>query len=93
VSLGKILVRLNAGELSAQLQSSRAALDIVKAKLDQILAGSRLEDIQIYKSAVNKAEIDVVNKEQALVDAQNNTENDLNEAYEDALDSIKNFIY
>ena len=89
VSLGKILVRLNAGELSAQLQSYRAALDIAKVKLNQILAGSRLEDIQIYQSAVDKAEIDIINKEKALIDAENNTDNDLNQAYEDALDSIK----
>jgi len=89
VSIGKILIRLNAGELSAQLQSYRAALDIAKVKLDQILAGSRLEDIQVYQSAVDKAKIDITNKEQALIDANSDADNSLNEAYENGLDSIK----
>ncbi|MBU1563916.1 efflux RND transporter periplasmic adaptor subunit [Patescibacteria group bacterium] len=89
VTVGQILIKLNAGELSAQLQSAQAALDIAQAKLNQTLSGSRLEDIQVYQSAVDKAKIDVINKEQALIDAQSNVDNDLNEAYEDALDVLK----
>jgi len=89
VGAGRVLVNLNAGELSAQLKSYQAALDIAQAKLDQTLAGSRPEDIQVYQSAVDKAEIDVVNDEQALIDAQNDADSDLNDAYEDALDIIK----
>ncbi len=89
VVAGQTLVRLNAGELSAQLQSSQAALDIAQAKLDQTLAGNRPEDIQVYQSAVDKANTDVVNNEQALIDAQNDANNDLDESYEDALNTLK----
>ena len=89
VLTGQTLIRLNAGELSAQLQSSYAALDIAQARLDQTLAGSRSEDIQVYQSAVDKAEIDVVNKEQALFDAQSDVDNNLNVVYENALDILK----
>ena len=89
VSIGQILVRLDTAELNAQLLASQAALEIAQAKLAQILAGTRLEDIQVYQSAVEKAEVSVVNEEQALIDAQADAENDLDEAYEDALDTAK----
>ncbi len=86
---GQNLIKLNTGELSAQLQSNQAALSIAEAKLSKTLAGTRQEDIQVYQAAVDKAEVDVVNKEQALIDAEADADSDLNEAYEDALDIIK----
>lgn len=89
VIVGQILVQLNAGELNAQLQSYQAALDVAQVKLNQTLAGNRPEDIQVYQSAVDEAEIDVINKGQALIDAQSDANNGLNNAYEDALDTLK----
>lgn len=89
VNAGQILVWLNTAELNAQLQSNYAALNIVEAKLAQILAGSREEDIQVYQTTVSNAETDVVDKEQALIDAKADAVNDLDEAYEDALDEVK----
>ncbi len=89
VKNGQVLVRLDAAELNAQLLSSRAALNIAQAKLAQTLAGTRAEDIQIYQTAVFKAEVEVANKKQAIIDAQEDAENDLIQAYEDALDTIK----
>jgi len=89
VTAGQILVNLDTGELNAQLKANQAALEIAKVKLAQTLAGTRPEDIQIYQAAVDKAEVEVANKEQALVDAQADATNDLDEAYEDALDTAK----
>lgn len=89
VDVGQVLIRLDATELQAQLQASLAALDIAQAKLAQTLAGNRPEDIQIYQAAVDKAELEVTNKEQALVDAQINVDTNLSEAYEDALDTCR----
>jgi len=89
VLVGDILITLNTGELNAQYQSSKAGLDIAQAKLSQILAGSRLEDIQVYQSAVDNAKVSVVNKEKALVNAQEDADNGLMTAYEDALDAVK----
>ncbi|MAF20194.1 MAG: hypothetical protein CMI55_00770 [Parcubacteria group bacterium] len=86
---GQTLIRLNAGELNAQLQANRAALEVAQVKLAQTLAGTRPEDIQIYQAAVSKAEVAVANKEQALIDVQDDAANDLDEAYEDALDTVK----
>lgn len=89
VQTGDVLVRLDSSESSAQLQANYAALDIAQAKLDQILAGNRPEDIQVYRTAVTKAEVEVASKEQALTDAQTDADSDLAEAYEDALDTIR----
>ncbi|NQV00761.1 MAG: efflux RND transporter periplasmic adaptor subunit [Parcubacteria group bacterium] len=89
VQIGQVLVKLDTSELSAQLQANQAALDIAQAKLDQILLGNRPEDIQVYKTAVINAEVEVSNKEQALIDVQTNAANGLDDAYEDALDAIK----
>jgi len=89
VLIGNTLIALNTEELSAQYQANKAGLDIAQAKLSQTLAGSRLEDIQVYQSAVDNANINVVNKEKALTDAQEDANNSLITAYEDALDAIK----
>ena len=89
VQTGYVLVRLDASELNAQLQANQAALGIAQAKLDQIFAGNRPEDIQVYKTAVINAEVEIENKEQALIDIETDADNDLDEAYEDALDVIK----
>ncbi len=89
VSSNQILVQLNTAELSAQLLAYQAALEVTQAKLSKILTGSRKEDIQIYRTAVEKTEVDVVNKERALSDAQADAENDLETAYEDAFDSVR----
>jgi len=89
VLAGQVLMRLDTAELNAQLRANQAALEIAQAKLAQTLAGARSEDIQVYQSAVDKAEVDVENKKQALIDVQTDADNDLNEAYQDALDAVK----
>ena len=89
VLTGDILITLNTGELSAQYQSNRAGLDIAQARLAQILAGSRTEDIQVYQSAVDSAKVNIANKEKALTDAQEDADNNLITTYEDALNTMK----
>jgi len=88
VFTGQVLVRLDTAELNAQLQASQAALEIAQAKLDQTLAGTKPEDIQVYRAAVTKAEVDVTNKKQALIDAQVDADNDLDQDYEDVWDTF-----
>lgn len=89
VFTGQVLVRLDTAELNAQVQANQAALEIAQAKLVQTLAGTKPEDIQVYQAAVAKAEVEVTNKEQALINAQVDADNDLEEAYRDALDVVK----
>lgn len=89
VFTGQVLIRLDTAELNAQFQASQAALEIAQAKLDQTLAGTKPEDIQVYQAAVTKAKVDVTNEKQALIDVQVEADNDLEEAYRDALDAVK----
>ncbi len=89
VKAGQVLIKLDSSELYAQLQANQAALDITQAKLNQTLAGTRPEEIQVYQAAVDKAEIEVENKKLALADVQEDADNDLGVAYEDALDTVK----
>jgi len=88
VTVSQVLVRLDTAELNAQVQANQAALEIAQAKLAQTLAGTRPEDIQVYQAAVDKAEVDVTNKEQALIDVQTDATNDLAQDYEDVLDTL-----
>lgn len=92
VLAGDILIKLDTAELNAQLISNQAALAIAQAQLDQTLAGNRLEDIQVYETDVVSAKVSLENKKQALIDAADDTENDLRQAYEDA-DDILNDAY
>ena len=89
VLVNNTLIMLNISELNAQYQANKAGLDIAQAKLSQILAGNRPEDIQVYQSAVDNAQVNLDSKEKALIDAQNDADNDLKTAYEDALDTVK----
>ncbi|MFH1551908.1 MAG: efflux RND transporter periplasmic adaptor subunit [bacterium] len=85
---GQLLISLDSSEISAQVSASMVALDITKIRLDQVLAGNRPEDIQIYQTAVDKAEIDLENRTQALVDAQEDAENNLDAVYQSALNAV-----
>jgi HlyD family secretion protein len=88
VAAGQVLVRLDTAELNSQLQSNQAALEIAQAKLAQTLAGTKPEEIQVYQTAVSKAEVEVANKEQALKDAQDDAVSNLGQAYEDVIDVL-----
>lgn len=89
VTAGQTLIELDTGELAAQLQAYQAAYSLAQAKLAKTLAGSREEDIKVYQTAVGQAQIDLAAEEQALVDAQEDADNDLTQAYEDALDTLR----
>lgn len=89
VSQGQLLVKLNTAELTSQLQTGLAALDITKAQLAQVLAGSRPEEINIYETAVANAQIEVANKEGELANTQTDAENSLNYAYQNGLNALQ----
>lgn len=88
VATGEILVRLDAAELNAQLKSAQAALEVAEAQLAQTLAGNRPEDVKIYETALANATVDLRNKEQALIDDQQDAENEINKAYENVLNVL-----
>ena len=93
VLAGDILMSLDAGELQAKVTSYYAALSMAQAKLKKTLEGTRAEEIAVYEAAVQSAqdslaaaETDLSKEEQDLIDVQNDADEDLSQAYEDALD-------
>ncbi len=95
VSAGQSLVKLHANELYIQKNQAQAALDLAKAKLDQLLAGESAEQIKIYETALENAEKSVEDARHALLNAGQNLENventaktNLAQAYESALNSL-----
>lgn len=90
VAAGQELIVLDQQELRIQVLEAEAALDVAGAMLDKLLAGASREDIRVYETAVANAEVALKNKEQALADVVSDAENDLRQARENALVSLKN---
>jgi len=80
---GSILAKLDTSQLSIELNESQYALKVAEAKLNQILAGTSPEEIQA-------AQTDVDNAKTALEDAKAKLTEDVNQAYDDALNALDN---
>jgi len=78
---GSSLAKLDTVQLMIERAETQAALQVAQAKLDQLLAGATAEEIQA-------AQTDVVNAQVALEDARTQYEESLNQAYEDALNTL-----
>ena len=92
VTVKQDLARLDASELYIKEQQAVASLELVQAKLNQLLAGESPEQIEVYETAVRNAEKSVQDAEVALKNTQQNLEDvralgqiDLDQAYEDAI--------
>jgi len=82
VELGAVLVVLDSNDLATQVLEAEAAWDVAKASLDKTLAGASEEEIKVYETAVENAQLDLAN-------AQKTAEEDLESAYEDALNYLE----
>ncbi len=83
VSAGEILANLDNNDLKAQLEQAQATLENQQAKLDQLKAGTRPEEIQIKESQLAQAQ-------QALNNYYSGTPNILNDAFSKANDALRN---
>lgn len=61
VKVGTSLARLDTSELSTQLSEAQANVLAQQAKLDELLKGTRKEDIQVKEVELRKAEQDLAN--------------------------------
>lgn len=93
VSTGESIVILKNGELRAELTSKQASLERAQTELNQALSGTRNEELEVYRSAVNQAGTQVKTKEKNLEDTIIKAENDLQKAYEDAPDILYGAYY
>ena len=85
VSRGEILVRLDNSELLAQLAGAEASLKVQQAKLNELKAGTRQEQIQIQEGNVASAKISLEDSKKILI-------NSLSDAFTKSDDAIRNKI-
>lgn len=88
VSSNQSLVKIDTEQTYIELAEAQAALDVVKADLDKLLAGSSQEEIQIAKTDVANAQVTLSNSEQSLIDVQADATEDLEQVYEDAINEL-----
>jgi len=82
------LAKMDTKGLEIQLQQAESDLAIYQAKLDKLLVGASPEEIQKVETAVSNAQISLGNTQQNLIDVRAESEEDLNAAYEDALNVL-----
>lgn len=83
VSAGQIIARLNMSDFSATLLQAKANADTQKAKLAQLEAGTRPEELQVD-------EVKVANAKTALEDARQNLADKIRESYTRSDDAVRN---
>lgn len=88
VKSGEVLVKLDTSDLEIQLQEAKAAFSVAQAKLNKLLAGSSIEEIQIAKTSVANAKIALESARQNLKDIQALAEENLSSDYEDGLNIL-----
>jgi len=88
VELGQELAKLDTSQLYIELTEAQAALEVAQADYNKLLAGSSIEEIKVAETEVLNTQIVLDNAEQSLKDIKADAEEDLNQAYEDALDVL-----
>jgi len=83
VSPGQILIQLANADVAAQLAQAQADVDAQQAKLNELIKGTRPEEIQIQEAKVANAEVTLENSKRDLVDK-------LNDAYTKSDDGVRN---
>ncbi len=82
VSLGQLLAKQDTAQLDAQVLEMQAGIDLQKAKLQQLISGASLEDINVYETSV-------MNAEQSLEDSKKNIIDKIKNAYTKSDDAIR----
>lgn len=85
VNTGDTLARLSGADLLARIAQQRAAIETQQAKLDELRAGTRQEEIDLQK-------IKVANAESSLNDAGDSLINAIKDAYVKSDDGIRNKV-
>lgn len=88
IKKGSILAKIDTRGLEIQLQEAKSDLAIYQAKLDKLLAGATTEEIQKAGTTISNAQISLENAQQNLKDVEAESEEDLDAAYEDALNIL-----
>ncbi|MFA7216917.1 MAG: efflux RND transporter periplasmic adaptor subunit [Candidatus Paceibacterota bacterium] len=73
VSAGDVLAKQDSTQLDAQVFEMQASIDLQKAKLDQLLSGVSVEDINLSETAVTNAKQALQDAKYSLIDKVNNS--------------------
>ena len=92
VNAGKLIASQDTAQLYAQSLQMEAGIDLQKAKLNQLLAGSSSEDIKIKEDAVSSAKQDLQNTYLSALSYMNSCYNAMYNAYNTTV-SIKNTYF
>lgn len=87
---GQILASLDSNELKAQLSDTLANVEVQKAELDELLVGSRPEDIKIRESELEKDEQDLDNLYSGALNVASDAFNKADDALRKQLDPLFN---
>lgn len=83
VFIGQTIVRLENGDILADLDQAKAKVKIEQSKLAELLRGDRPEEIKIKETELAKAKQDLENE-------YSNISDELNDAYINADDALRN---
>ena len=86
VGEGDLLVSLDSKKLQAEMEQAEAQIELSKAKLSQILAGTRNEELDLYEAQVELAQVELDNALKNFENTKIKTDSDLAQAYKLALD-------
>ncbi|NQU83864.1 MAG: biotin/lipoyl-binding protein, partial [Parcubacteria group bacterium] len=92
VTVGQLLTSLSNGELASDLLRAQANLEAEQARLSEIEAGTRPEELQQVRTDVSNAEIALSDKEANLENVRNQTAVDLESDYSSALSAVQNAV-
>ncbi len=88
VESGQSLARLDTVQFAIQLREAQAALEVAQAQFDKLLAGATFEEIQVAETTVLNAQNTLLDAKQSLADVEADATEDLDAAYEDALNIL-----
>lgn len=77
VESGTVLAKLDTAQLESQLLKAKASLSAANANLSKLLEGATAEDIKVYETAVENAQISLDNAQKNLADAQKNADKEI----------------
>ena len=90
VKNGQVLAALDSSELRAQLSDATANVDVQKAKLAELLVGSKPEDIKIKEAELATAEQSLANYYGTVLNVSNDAFNKADDALRQQLDPLFN---
>jgi len=93
VMVGQLLAELTLGQALSNVTAARANVTSAQADLDSVKAGSSDEDISVSRAKVASAEADLAAKNEALVHAQKEREQNTASLKEQALNTAAESIF